>query len=172
MKDVIKSIPSVFKQRKQRKNAARFLRFGLVLVLFVAGYMQVYTNLMSKELGGVHIGGVEALYWVLTTMSTLGYGDITFSGDSGRLFSMLVMFTGVFYLFIVLPFVFMEFLYKPFMEYQTGARVARKFEPVKQKHVILTHYDSISHVLMDKLSQFGYPFVLIGYFYNQYSAIA
>lgn len=161
MKDVIKSIPSVFKQRKQRKNAARFLRFGLVLVLFVAGYMQVYMNLMSKELGGVPIGGVEAIYWVLTTMSTLGYGDITFSGDSGRLFSMLVMFTGVFYLFIVLPFVFMEFLYKPFMEYQTGARVARKFEPVKQKHVILTHYDSISHVLMDKLSQFGYPFVLI-----------
>ena len=47
------------------------------------------------------------------------------------------------------------------MEYQTGARVARKFEPVKQKHVILTHYDSISHVLMDKLRQFGYPFVLI-----------
>ncbi len=123
--------------------------------------MQVYMNLMSKELGGVSIGWVEAFYWVLTTMSTLGYGDITFTGDSGRLFSMMVMFTGVFYLFIVLPFVFMEFLYKPFMEYQTGARVARKFEAVKQKHVILTHYDSISHVLMDKLSQFGYPFVLI-----------
>ena len=116
---------------------------------------------MSEELGGVSIGWVEAFYWVLTTMSTLGYGDITFSGDSGRLFSMMVMFTGVFYLFIVLPFVFMEFLYKPFMEYQTGARVARKFDAVKQKHVILTHYDSISHVLMDKLSQFGYPFVLI-----------
>ena len=47
------------------------------------------------------------------------------------------------------------------MEYQTGARVARRFEAVKQKHVILTHYDSISHVLMDKLTQFGYPFVLI-----------
>ena len=59
-------------------------------------------NLMSKELGGVLIGWVEAFYWVLTTMSTLGYGDITFTGDSGRLFSMMVMFTGVFYLFIVL----------------------------------------------------------------------
>ncbi len=123
--------------------------------------MQAYMKLMSAELGGAKISWVEAFYWVLTTMSTLGYGDITFSGDSGRLFSMAVMFTGVFYLFIVLPFVFMEFLYKPFMEYQTGARVSRRFEPVKQKHVILTHYDSISHVLMDKLSQFGYPFVLI-----------
>ncbi len=161
MKEVIQSIPSVFKQRSKRKNVTRFLRFGLVLVLFVSCYMQVYIKLMSEELGGVSIGWVEAFYWVLTTMSTLGYGDITFSGDSGRLFSMMVMFTGVFYLFIVLPFVFMEFLYKPFMEYQTGARVARKFDAVKQKHVILTHYDSISHVLMDKLSQFGYPFVLI-----------
>ena len=116
---------------------------------------------MSEELGGVQISWVESLYWVLTTMSTLGYGDITFNGDAGRLFSMVVMFTGVFYLFIVLPFVFMELLYKPFMEYQTGASVARRFEPVKQKHVILTHYDSISHVLMDKLTHFGYPFVLI-----------
>ena len=94
-------------------------------------------------------------------MSTLGYGDITFTGDDGRLFPMIVMFTGVFYLFIVLPFVFMEFLYKPFMEYQTGARVPRKFERSDEKHLILTHYDTISHDLMDKLTQFGYPFVLI-----------
>ena len=27
--------------------------------------------------------------------------------------------------------------------------------------MILTHYDSVSHDLMDKLNQFGYPFVLI-----------
>ena len=73
---------------------------------------------------------------------------------------MIVMFTGVFYLFIVL-IVFMEFLYKPFMEYQTGSRVSRKYEPGEEKHVILTHYDSISHALTDKLNQFGYPFVLI-----------
>lgn len=161
MKEVIKSIPSVFKKRTKARNAVRFLRFGLILVLFVYCYMQLYTNLMSEQLDGAEIGWVESFYWVLTTMSTLGYGDIVFTSESGRLFSMLVMFTGVFYLFIVLPFVFMEFLYKPFMEYQTGARVARKFEPVEQKHVILTHYDSISHVLMDKLSHYGYPFVLI-----------
>ncbi len=116
---------------------------------------------MSEERSVSQISWVESFYWVLTTMSTLGYGDITFSGDTGRLFSMVVMFTGVFYLFIVLPFVFMEFLYKPFMEYQTGSRVLRKYDPVSEKHVILTHYDSVSHALMDKLTQFGYPFIIV-----------
>jgi len=160
VKDVIKSIPSVFRQRKKRLNAFRFLRFAAVLFLFVFVYMHIYRHLMSIE-RSEDVGFVESIYWVLTTMSTLGYGDITFSGNNGRLFSMVVMFTGVFYLFIVLPFVFMEFLYKPFMEYQTGARIPRKFEGAEQKHLILTHYDSVSHDLMDKLNQFGYPFVLI-----------
>ena len=160
MKSVIKSTPSVFKQREKRRNVVRFLRFVVVLFLFVGIYMYFYRDLMSAERQS-EVGWIEAFYWVLTTMSTLGYGDITFSGDAGRLFSMAVMFTGVFYLFIVLPFVFMEFLYKPFMEYQTGARVARKFDHATGKHVILTHYDSISHALMDKRIQFGYPFVLV-----------
>ena len=160
MKEFIKSIPSGFHHRKKRINAFRFLRFALILVFFVVVYMNIYRHLMSEE-RSEPIGWVESFYWVLTTMSTLGYGDITFSGNNGRLFSMVVMFTGVFYLFIVLPFVFMEFLYKPFMEYQTGARVPRKFEGAEQKHLILTHYDTISHDLMDKLTQFGYPFILI-----------
>ncbi len=160
MKEFIKSIPSGFHHRKKRINAFRFLRFALILVFFVVVYMNIYRHLMSEERSEA-IGWIESFYWVLTTMSTLGYGDITFSESNGRLFSMVVMFTGVFYLFIVLPFVFMEFLYKPFMEYQTGARVPRKFEGSEQKHLILTHYDTISHDLMDKLTQFGYPFILI-----------
>ena len=160
MKELIQSIPSGFHNRKKRVNIVLFLRFAAVLIFFVFVYMNIYRHLMSIE-RSAEIGWIECFYWVLTTMSTLGYGDITFTGDDGRLFSMIVMFTGVFYLFIVLPFVFMEFLYKPFMEYQTGARVPRKFERSDEKHLILTHYDTISHDLMDKLTQFGYPFVLI-----------
>lgn len=161
MKDVIKSIPSSFKQKRKQKNVFNFFRFAIILAFFVVVYMNIFRLLMSEERGVSQISWVESFYWVLTTMSTLGYGDIIFSGDTGRLFSMAVMFTGVFYLFIVLPFVFMEFLYKPFMEYQTGSRVLRKYDPVSEKHVILTHYDSVSHALMDKLTQFGYPFIIV-----------
>lgn len=165
MKSIVQSIPSVFRKRSKSRNVSHILKFLGILLLFVAAYMTGYKHLKEQELMVVgdprEVGLVECFYWVLTTMSTLGYGDITFGGDAGRVFSMIVMFTGVIYLFIVLPFFFMEFLYKPFMEYQTGARVPRKFEATEEKHVILTHYDSVSHALMDKLRYFGYPFVLI-----------
>ncbi len=160
MKKVIHPILSRFRNSENTRNASRITKFALILLCFVTFYMWVFKNLMEAE-RDTTISWVDCFYWVLTTMSTLGYGDITFTGSDGRLFSMLVMFTGVIYLFIVLPFFFMEFFYKPFVKYQMGARVPRKYATVEEKHVILTHYDSISHALMDKLNQFGYPFVLI-----------
>jgi len=145
VKASIHFMPSIFRERNRRKNVTRLLKLFVILAVFVVLYMNLYRSIMGDERNDAYIGWVESLYWVLTTMSTLGYGDITFSGNTGRLFSMAVMFTGVFYLFIVLPFAFMEFLYKPFVEYQSGARVPKRYECGEQKHVILTHYDSISH---------------------------
>ena len=134
MKEVIQSIPSGFHQRKKRINVFRFLKFALVLIFFVFVYMNIYRHLMSVE-RSQEIGWVECFYWVSYYNVHIGVWRYHLLGDDGRLFSMVVMFTGVFYLFIVLPFVFMEFLYKPFVEYQTGARIPRKFEGSEQKHL-------------------------------------
>jgi voltage-gated potassium channel len=160
VKRAVHSNNSGFRTSENTRNASRITKFVIILLFFVSAYMLVFKNLMETE-SGSGVNWVDCFYWVLTTMSTLGYGDITFDGSDGRLFSMLVMFTGVIYLFIVLPFFFMEFFYKPFVKYQMGARVPRSYESREDQHVILTHYDSISHALMDKLKQFGYPFVLI-----------
>ncbi len=160
MKRAVHSNNSEFRTSENTRNASRITKFALILLCFVSIYMVAFKHLMETE-RGTSVNWVDCFYWTLTTMSTLGYGDIVFEGANGRLFSMLVMFTGVIYLFIVLPFFFMEFFYKPFVKYQMGARVPRSYELEEDQHVILTHYDSISHALMDKLKQFGYPFVLI-----------
>ena len=47
MKELIKSTPSVFRHREKSRNVLRFLRFALVLFLFVGVYMYVYRNLME-----------------------------------------------------------------------------------------------------------------------------
>ncbi len=160
MKRAVHSNNSGFRASENTRNASRITKFVIILLCFVTVYMFVFKNLWETETE-TEVSWVDSFYWTLTTMSTLGYGDITFQEEAGRMFSMLVMFTGVIYLFIVLPFFFMEFFYKPFVKYQMGARVPRKYVQAGEKHVILTHYDSISHALMDKLEQFGYPFVLI-----------
>jgi hypothetical protein len=47
---------------------------------------------------------VTGFYWTLTTMSTLGFGDITFHSDAGRLFSVVVLLSGIVFLLVMLPF--------------------------------------------------------------------
>ncbi|MDA8989885.1 potassium channel family protein, partial [Opitutales bacterium] len=86
-------MPSIFRERNRRKNVTRLLKLFVILAVFVVLYMNLYRSIMGDERNDAYIGWVESLYWVLTTMSTLGYGDITFSGNTGRLFSMAVMFT-------------------------------------------------------------------------------
>ena len=34
---------------------------------------------------------ITGFYWTLTTMSTLGFGDITFTSDIGKIFSVVVL---------------------------------------------------------------------------------
>src|SRR5699024_11482794 len=71
-----------FRGRRSRAGAV-ILAVG---ALMVALYSVVFTLLMAQE-GGGH-SWATAVYWTITTMSTLGYGDITFDSDAGRLFSL------------------------------------------------------------------------------------
>jgi voltage-gated potassium channel len=59
-------------------------------------------------------------------MSTLGFGDITFETDLGRLFSMFVLISGVLFLLVVLPFTFIQFFYAPWLESQSRMRAPRE----------------------------------------------
>ena len=44
-------------------------------------------------------------------MTTLGFGDVTFTTDVGRLFSIVVLLSGVVLLLVVLPFLFIRLFY-------------------------------------------------------------
>jgi hypothetical protein len=44
---------------------------------------------------------VASFYWALTTLSTVGYGDISAETFLERIFAMIIMFTGVLYISFV-----------------------------------------------------------------------
>jgi voltage-gated potassium channel Kch len=94
-------------------------------------------------------------------MSTLGFGDITFHSDLGRVFSMGVLLTGTVYMLILLPFSFIRFFYAPWMEAQSEARAVRQVPAETSGHVLLIHHDAVSSTLIHKLTQYHYPYFLV-----------
>jgi Trk K+ transport system NAD-binding subunit len=104
---------------------------------------------------------LTGFYWTLTTMSTLGYGDVAFVTDIGRIFSMVVLLSGIIFMLVLLPFTFIELFYEPWMESRAAHRVPRTVPKEMQEHVILTYYDPVVMALIPKLVQFKYPYVVI-----------
>ena len=54
-------------------------------------------------------------YWTFTVMSTLGFGDITFTSDLGKIFSTVVLVSGIIFFLILLPFTFLQHFYIPWI---------------------------------------------------------
>lgn len=143
----------------RRRHFRALLNFILILLGLVVGFAIIFQALMAYE--GQGHSWISGLYWTLSTMSTLGYGDITFTSDLGRLFSILVLLSGMIFLLILLPFTFIELFYEPWIESRAASRVPRSVPADLKGHVILTFYDPVASALIDKLTHFNYPYVVI-----------
>src|SRR5690606_25267335 len=73
-------------RRRNLRLVASMLAF---LVLMVVAYSTIFHVLMERE--GRDHSISTGIYWTLTVMSTLGFGDITFESDAGRIFSVVVL---------------------------------------------------------------------------------
>ena len=151
---------AVLVNRAQQKNNLRLLgRFLLVLAGFFTLYSVLFHFIM--ELEGRQHSWLTGFYWTLTVMSTLGFGDITFTSDLGRLFSIVVLLTGIVFLLVMLPFTFIQFFYAPWLEEQNRARTPRALPEAASGHVILTHFDPPTAHLVEKLNRYGIPYAIL-----------
>ncbi|HEX8312067.1 MAG TPA: NAD-binding protein [Chthoniobacteraceae bacterium] len=146
-------------QSKSRRNVRLLLRFIAVLAAMMTVFSVLFHFVMLAE--GRQHSWITGFYWTLTVMSTTGFGDITFTSDLGRAFSILVLLSGMIFLLVLLPFTFIEFFYAPWMQAQAQARAPRELPADTAGHVILTAYDPVSASLMRKLGDYGYPYVLL-----------
>lgn len=148
-----------FQERRTQRNIRSLAQFIIVLMVLVLVYSVLFHFIMEYE-GHKH-SWVTGFYWTLTVMSTLGFGDITFDSDLGRIFSMVVLATGIIFLLVLLPFTIIQFFYAPWVEAVAAARTPRKVEDGTEGHVILTRHDAVTDDLVAKLEQFGRGYVLL-----------
>ncbi|HLL45575.1 MAG TPA: potassium channel family protein, partial [Longimicrobiaceae bacterium] len=111
MKFIPAQLAYLLQSRPTRRNLHSLGRFLAFLGVMMLAYSVAFHFLMAAE--GQQHSWITGLYWTLTVMSTLGFGDITFQSDAGRAFSMLVLVSGVVFLLVVLPFTFIQFFYAP-----------------------------------------------------------
>ena len=159
LKSFTAMIASVIRSRRGRRNIRVLASFFFVLAVMITVYSITFHILMLRE--GQEFSWITGFYWTLTVMSTLGFGDITFHTDLGRLFSIVVLLSGMIYMLILLPFTFIEFFYEPWMKAQGEARAPRQLPAETRGHVLLTNHDSVTSALIRRLEQYKYPYVML-----------
>ena len=147
-------------QAQQKRRRIRFLvwiALGWIALLF--SYSAIFRWLMARE-GQTH-DWANALYWTITTMSTLGYGDITFDSNAGRLFSMVVLVSGVLLILVLLPYLFIQFVVTPWIAERDQARVPRRVPDNLRGHLLLVGLDTVNRTLIARAKRTKTPTVVL-----------
>lgn len=142
-----------------KKNSTVLLKYLVLLAVVVAIFSILFHVIMDRE--GQHHSWITGFYWTLTVMSTLGFGDITFHSDLGRLFSIVVLLSGIFMLLIFLPFAFIRHFYVPLLESRKKNKVPRSVPAKTKDHILICSYDAIARDLTERLRQESTPFFII-----------
>ena len=159
----MKALPSIISallsRTSSRMNILALVRFVAFLAVLITAYSVIFHVLMAAE--GQQHSWMTGFYWTLTVMSTLGFGDITFHSDLGRLFSMLVLVSGVVFLLVLMPFTVIKFFWAPWVEAQERSRTPRQLPPETSDHVIITGHGPVDMALARKLRNRRTDYVIV-----------
>ena len=160
MKFIFSQLAFFLTETELRRNVRALLQYLAFLVLLIVIFSLLFHVIMDRIEGQQH-SLLTGLYWTLTVMSTLGFGDITFQTDIGRLFSVIVLVSGVMFLLVLLPFLFIRYFYAPWLEARVKLRTPREVKGDVRGHVVICAWDSVAPRLVDRLKRQGIPYVVI-----------
>jgi voltage-gated potassium channel len=159
----MKFLPSQFayllSEKESRRNLRALFSFATVMAASIGVFTVIFHGIMVLE--NQEHSWLTGLYWTLTVMSTLGFGDITFHSDLGRAFTIVVLLYGIVMLLIVAPFTFIRFFYAPWLDAQLRSRAPRKVADDLSDHVVICQYDDLARDLIPRLNELEVPYVVI-----------
>jgi voltage-gated potassium channel len=159
MKYLSSELGFLFSVGETRANLAALFKYLAFLAALVAVYAVLFHLIMGLE--GQQHSWITGFYWTLVVMTTLGFGDITFTSDLGRLFSMIVLLSGVVFLLVMLPFLFIRLFYAPWLETRVRLRAPREVARGTAGHVIITEYDAMAVGLVERLKAAAIPYFIV-----------
>jgi Trk K+ transport system NAD-binding subunit len=160
MKFIISQVTFLVTDREQRANLRALLKYLAFLAVLITTYAVLF-HVIKLNVEGEQHSWITGFYWTLVVMTTLGFGDVTFTSDIGRAFSIVVLLSGVVFLLVMLPFLFIRLFYAPWLEARVRLRAPREVPEGTAGHVIIARYDAIAVGLAARLRGEDIPHFVI-----------
>ena len=142
----------MFKIKPIRRSLLIFIAIAITLVVV---YSLVFLYIMHT-FEDKSYGFYDSLYWVITTMVTLGVGDIRFATNVGKVFVIIVSLTGIVLFFaILIPVVVAPIAQSVSETVPTKSRL--------KDHVLIIGYNSMVETLVNQLKELQIPFLVVEY---------
>lgn len=159
MKFLPSQVVFFMQQHSMRRNMILLMRFCCMLVSLIVIYTVIFHVIMKYE--GYSFSWITGFYWTLSVMTTLGFGDITFTSDLGRFFSIVVLLSGTFFMLIMLPFAFIQFFYSPWLKAQEKGHTPRSLPADEKGHVVVVSTSPLALNLVETLQSYGTKCVIL-----------
>ncbi len=140
----------------EKKHDLYTLLIVLSFVIFTAS--SAFYLFENKSEGGQINHFVDAIYWALVTLSTVGYGDITPHTDEGRFVALVLMMSGV----AVVAF-FTSIIVSAFNEQIEDIQQHRLFKDLKRKkgHIVILGFGQAGQSVAREFTQNKQAFVIV-----------
>ncbi len=129
----------------------RLMTLGVIVFIFAVIFGVTFAFLSVE---GVPF--LESLYFVIATITTVGYGDIVPTTEAGKLFTILLITFGTVAFLSIIPLAFSYMI-------QKDVRAALGFEkiPKLKDHIIICRYNELAEQALVDIVAKGIPYILI-----------
>src|ERR1700735_5728769 len=135
--------------RQSRRLIFILLAIAFALAIGTAGFVLID-----------HYSAFDAFYMTLTTMTTVGYGELHPLSTAGRVFNSFLIFFGVTTLFIAVGAMTQTIIEWEFGDALGKRRNKRMIDKLKD-HFIICGYGRVGRGAAEELTREGAPFVIV-----------
>jgi voltage-gated potassium channel len=138
-----------------RLRARLVLPLAVVVAVVVGGTLGYFW--LWRDLGGTWL---DALFMTVTTITTVGFGEVKPLGSAARIFTMFIAIVGVGSLFYTFGVV-MEYLVAVRLADPTGRRKMEKHIEALSGHIILAGLGRVGRQAAQELHEARVPFLVV-----------
>ncbi|MBP1909994.1 potassium channel family protein [Methanolobus bombayensis] len=133
------------------------LKSVLGAVAIIVVYMLLFLEIMIYEGQTEYVTIHDAFYWVITTLTTVGYGDIIMTSPIGKMYSVFVQLTGIPLVFGIL----FTLIIIPWMEKKIQSNIPSRAPKKLNDHIIICGYNRLIETLIEELKENDIPYILV-----------